>query len=92
MLLEQLPGDSEPQGCDEETDPTCDPTTFVVRLGLNFIRDEFEQRTWRAFEGIAWDHRPAAEVAAELGLSLGAVYVANSRVMKRLREELVGLI
>ncbi len=29
----------------------------------------------------------AADVAAELGMSVGAVYVAKSRVLKRLREE-----
>ena len=33
-----------------------------------------------------------AEVAAELGLSVGAVYVAKSRVLQRIREEAAGLI
>jgi hypothetical protein len=31
-------------------------------------------------------------VAAELGLSVGAVYVARSRVLSRLRTELEGLL
>ena len=35
---------------------------------------------------------PAAVVAAELGICPGAVYVAKSRVLCRLREELAGLL
>ena len=36
--------------------------------------------------------RPVEEVAAELGLTPNAVYVARSRVLKRLRRELAGLL
>jgi DNA-directed RNA polymerase specialized sigma24 family protein len=32
------------------------------------------------------------DVAAELGISVGSVYVAKSRVLQRLREELSGLL
>jgi RNA polymerase sigma-70 factor (ECF subfamily) len=38
------------------------------------------------------DGRTAAEVAAELGISEGAAYVAKCRVLRRLREELDGLL
>ena len=36
--------------------------------------------------------RPAAEVAARLGLSENAVWIARSRVLRRLRQELAGLL
>jgi RNA polymerase sigma-70 factor (ECF subfamily) len=36
--------------------------------------------------------RPPLEVAAELGLSVNAVYLAKSRVLQRLRTELEGLL
>jgi DNA-directed RNA polymerase specialized sigma24 family protein len=36
--------------------------------------------------------RSATEVAAELGLSVGAVYAAKFRVLNRLRRELHGLL
>ena len=36
--------------------------------------------------------KPAADVAAELGMSLGAVYIAKSRVLGRLREEFGELV
>jgi RNA polymerase sigma-70 factor (ECF subfamily) len=50
------------------------------------IRGEFRASTWQAFWRTCVDHRPVREVAAELELSPGAVYVARSRVMARLRE------
>jgi hypothetical protein len=36
--------------------------------------------------------RPASAVAAELGLTVNAVYVARSRVLRRLREYLDELL
>jgi RNA polymerase sigma-70 factor (ECF subfamily) len=36
--------------------------------------------------------RPAAEVAAELGIRIDSVYAAKSRVLRRLRQELDGLL
>jgi RNA polymerase sigma-70 factor (ECF subfamily) len=51
------------------------------------IRSEFRDSTWQAFWRTCVENRPIAEVAAELRLSPGAVYVARSRVMARLREK-----
>jgi RNA polymerase sigma-70 factor (ECF subfamily) len=51
------------------------------------IRGEFRESTWQAFWRTCVDQRPVAEVAAELQLSPGAIYVARSRVMSRLREK-----
>ncbi len=42
-------------------------------------------RTIRAFERLVIDERPAAEVAAELGITPADVYVAKHRVAKHLR-------
>ena len=38
------------------------------------------------------DGQPAAEVAEELGISVNAVLIAKSRVLKRLREKAAGLV
>ena len=57
------------------------------------VRPEFREGTWRAFWLTAVEGRPGPEAAAELGVSLGAVHVARSRVLARLRavvRELVG--
>ena len=73
-------------------DDDAESTECLVRRGLELIRGEFEPRTWLAFEAAATGERPATEIASELGMSVGAVYVAKSRVIKRLRLELEGLI
>jgi RNA polymerase sigma-70 factor (ECF subfamily) len=60
----------------------------LLARALNLIREEFEDRTWQAFWQTAVESRSAADVAAELGMSAGAVRVAKCRVLRRLREEL----
>ena len=64
----------------------------VANTLLEAIRLEFQPATWRAFEATVRDDRPTAEVAAELGLSVNAVLIAKSRVLKRLRQKAEGLI
>jgi RNA polymerase sigma-70 factor (ECF subfamily) len=64
----------------------------VAQTLLESIRLEFQPATWRAFEAIVRDGRPTGEVAAELGLSVNAVLIAKSRVLKRLRQKGEGLI
>jgi RNA polymerase sigma factor (sigma-70 family) len=51
------------------------------------VRDEFAPKTWDAFWQTAMLARPGQEVATVLGLSVGAVYIARSRVLARLKEK-----
>lgn len=51
------------------------------------IRCEFEEKTWQAFWQTSVDGRETADVAGALGTSVGAVYIARSRVIARLRRE-----
>ncbi|MBI1914343.1 MAG: sigma-70 family RNA polymerase sigma factor [Planctomycetes bacterium] len=64
----------------------------LVGQALEVLRDEFPATTWKAFEEYALNNRHAEEVAAELGLRVGRVYAAKSRVLSRLRQELDGLL
>ena len=64
----------------------------LLHRALDLIRGDFEERTWQAFWRTTVDGQPAAEVASELGMAVDAVYQAKSRVLRRLREELRGLI
>ena len=59
---------------------------------MDLVRGEFQPNTWKAFWGAAVEGRPAAEVGGELGMTPGAVYVAKSRVLARLREEVQKLV
>ncbi|HJT31564.1 MAG TPA: RNA polymerase sigma factor [Pirellulales bacterium] len=52
------------------------------------VRSEFREATWRAFWLTGVDGRKPQQVAEELHLSVGAVYIARSRVMARLREKI----
>jgi RNA polymerase sigma-70 factor (ECF subfamily) len=64
------------------------PLNRLLQAALETIRDEFHERTWRAFWAIAVDGRSTADVADDLGMTQGAVRVAKSRVLLRLRREL----
>jgi RNA polymerase sigma-70 factor, ECF subfamily len=65
---------------------------YLVGRALRLMQADFQQATWRAF----WEHgvcgRSAAAVAAELGVTVAAVYGARFRVLSRLRRELDGLL
>jgi RNA polymerase sigma-70 factor (ECF subfamily) len=63
----------------------------LCRQALGLIREEFSPTTWAAFVQTAVEGRPVTDVCAELGLSANAVYLARSRVLSRLRQELAGL-
>ena len=53
---------------------------------------DFQPATWKAFWGQVVESRSAADVAAELGLTVGAAYAARFRVLDRLREEMAGML
>lgn len=59
----------------------------LASLAMDRVKHEFQENTWRAFWLTAVDGVAAAEVARQVGISPGAVYVAKSRVLARLREE-----
>ena len=60
----------------------------LYRRALDLIRVEFKPATWDSFWRVVVDEQSPADVANELGVSVNAVYVAKSRVLSRLREEL----
>lgn len=64
----------------------------VMRVMLRRLEGSFQPSTWQAFCRTALDGADAATVAAELGLTVKAVVVAKSRVLKRLRDESAGLL
>ena len=87
--LGQLPAR---QPADDERGPKDDGERGLFARALDLIRREFEERTWSAFWRTAVEGRAARDVAAELSMSPGAVRVAKSRVLHRLREELGDLM
>jgi RNA polymerase sigma-70 factor (ECF subfamily) len=95
----ELPREAHPP--DLEGLPDSDPgdllgeieyRNWLVGRALELMRAEFQPSTWKACWECVVSGRPAADVAAELGISVGAVYMAKSRVLSRLRQELTDLL
>jgi RNA polymerase sigma-70 factor (ECF subfamily) len=63
----------------------------VLRTALERIRPHFEPTTWQAFSQVWLDRRSALETSQALKVPLEGVYLAKSRVLKRLREEILML-
>ena len=55
-------------------------------------RPSFEETTWQAFWLSAVEGAPGKEVAGKLNMTLGAVYIAKSRVLARIKEHVRQLI
>ncbi len=53
---------------------------------------EFEEKTVSAFRRLTLEKASAQTVASELGLTVAAVYMAKSRVLRRLRELAADLV
>ena len=65
---------------------------FIVSRAMELMKAEFRTDTWQACWQQVVEGRKAADVASELGLSLNMVYLAKSRVLGRLRDELSELL
>ncbi len=84
------PPDSRPDPSDEMIDS--EYRTMIIRQASQLISRDFEPETWSAFCQFMIDDKPAREVARALQMSENAVYLAKARVLRRLREELSGII
>jgi RNA polymerase sigma factor (sigma-70 family) len=81
-----------------EAQPAGDPSATALfeaeyrrrlfRWAADEVKNEFTAKTWNAFWQTAVEGRPPGDVAAELGLSVGAVYIARSRALARLRHRI----
>jgi len=81
-VMDEQPASSQPDLWEREFRRT------LFEWAVDRIRCDFEDTTWQAFWQTSVGDRETAEVAEELGLSVGAVYIARSRVLARLRKEI----
>jgi RNA polymerase sigma factor (sigma-70 family) len=70
------------------TDWEADYQRAMAAQAMAKVKGEFQAATWDAFIQTAVDGRTPAHVAKRVGLSVGAVYVAKSRIIARLRQEI----
>jgi RNA polymerase sigma-70 factor (ECF subfamily) len=64
----------------------------LFQQAIRIMKTDFAEAKWRACWRCVVENRPADEVAQTLSLSAEAVYQAKSRVLRRLRQELEGLL
>ena len=72
--------------------PSQSASAMSMPAGLELVRAEFESRTWEVFHRAVIRRQPPVQIAHELGMTVPAVYQAKSRVLRRLRRELGGLL
>jgi RNA polymerase sigma-70 factor (ECF subfamily) len=58
----------------------------VFRWAASQVRQSVKPTTWDAFWQTSIECRPIPEVAEQLGMTVGSVYIARSRVMAQLRQ------
>ena len=73
------------------TEWTAEFNAQILRAALDRVRPEFGPSTWQAFASVWIDQKSAAATAAEMGITLQAVYVAKTKVLKRLEAEVIEL-
>jgi RNA polymerase sigma-70 factor (ECF subfamily) len=86
--LAQVPAEESGES-EEDAD---DERKLLYRRAVDLISGEFEPRTWQAFWRVAVDGQRPEDVAGDLRMTVNAVYLAKSRVLRRLREEFALLI
>jgi RNA polymerase sigma-70 factor (ECF subfamily) len=80
-LLEEQPArDDEVAAWDQEYQQR------LVEWAAEKVRDQFRDATWQAFWRTALEGQEPRAVGEALGMSVGAVYIARSRVLARIKE------
>lgn len=80
-------------GLDLATAPAADTAwtaefnAHILQLALKRAQGRFEPATWRAFQRVWIENAAAQEVAQEMGQPIDWVYVAKSRALKQVWEE-----
>jgi RNA polymerase sigma-70 factor (ECF subfamily) len=72
----------------EEADWEHEVQRHLFLAAVKRVRGDFEDSSWQAFWLTAVEGKSGQEVAAALGLSLGAIYTAKSRVLNRVKREI----
>ena len=81
-ILSQIPSDDDDAVWENEY------RQHLFNWACEQIKQQFNESTWNAFVQTAVDGRKPADVASDLGISVGAVYIAKTRVTQRLKEKI----
>jgi RNA polymerase sigma-70 factor, ECF subfamily len=90
LALGRIPDDTGGSAMEDDEDDPSDRRRLVLQA-LRSVSSGFEPRSRQAFWLVVVENRRPADVAAELGMTPTAVYIAKSRILGRLREVLADL-
>lgn len=85
-LFEQVAVAADASTTGDETE-----LAVICRGAMQCVRDEFNAVAWQAFIETVLEDRAPIEVARELGVTVNSVYLAKSRILRRLRDEIGAL-
>lgn len=83
-LLHAQPSEPTPE---QETQYHLEYRRATFQWAAEQVRGEFRPKTWEAFWLTSVENLPIETAAARLGLTVGAIYAARSRVMARIRKK-----
>lgn len=72
--------------CEESTTFDLEYRREIFRWAAERVRNHVKPKTWQAFWLTSVESRSVQDVADELHMSVGAIHIARSRVLGRLRE------
>jgi RNA polymerase sigma factor (sigma-70 family) len=89
MAWQKLAGVPEEESLSESA-PAADRSELrgLVQRAIQLVQTDVQPHTWQAFWLVVVEGLPATEAAQRLGVAVGSVYTARSRVLVRLREAL----
>ncbi|MCA8997323.1 MAG: sigma-70 family RNA polymerase sigma factor [Planctomycetaceae bacterium] len=66
--------------------------SYLARRALEIMKNDFEETSWKTCWMRVVEGKSAKEVALSLGVTENTVHLAKSRIIRRLRENLDGLL
>lgn len=85
-----LPADSDSSSDSDVSDKK--DQLALYRRAMDLLLADYKDDTRQAFLRVVVDNHDPADVARDLGMSKNAIYLAKSRILKRLREEFADLL
>jgi len=64
----------------------------VIIWAAEQVRSEFRKTSWQAFSATMIEGRSVADIAAELGVTAGSIYMSRSRILARIRTKVRQLL
>ena len=83
---------SIPETEEVSADESLRETNILYERAVHLLHGEFSEQDCKAFQLLVVDGLTPKEVAEKVGVSINSVYIAKSRILKRMRDEFEDLM